>query len=45
MRAWIQGARRENSAGVLDGTSRNPTKRNDVDMLDCTDAAGANNPG
>ena len=31
-RAWIQGARREDSAGVLDSTSRNPTERNAVDM-------------
>ena len=38
-RAWIQGAsgasqpaRREDPAGVLDSTSRNPTERNAVDM-------------
>jgi len=31
-RAWIQGARWSDSAGVLDGTSRNPTGRNAVDM-------------
>jgi hypothetical protein len=31
-RAWIQGARREVSAGVLDSTSRKPTERNAVDI-------------
>jgi len=37
-RAWIQGARREDSAGVLDSTSRNPTERNAVDMPVCAAA-------
>ncbi len=37
-RAWIQGARREDSAGVLDSTSRNPTERNAVDMPGCAAA-------
>jgi len=37
--AWIQGARWEDSAGVLDSTSRNPTKRNAVDMPGCDAAA------
>ena len=31
-RAWLQGARREDSAGVLDSTSRSPTERNAGDM-------------
>ena len=31
-RAWMQGARREDSAGVLDSTSRSPTERNAADM-------------
>jgi hypothetical protein len=31
-RAWIQGARPEGAAGVLDSTSRRPTERNAIDM-------------
>jgi len=32
---WIQGARREDDAGVLDNTSRRPNQRNAVDMPHC----------
>ena len=35
----MQGARREDSAGVLDGTSRNPTERNAADVPVCAAAA------
>jgi len=30
--AWIQGARREGDAGILNDMSRSPNKRNAVDM-------------
>ena len=37
-RAWIQGARSEGAAGILDDMSRHPNKRNAVDMPDCAPA-------
>ena len=36
--AWIQGARREGDAGILDDMSSRPIRRNAVDMRLCADA-------
>jgi len=36
--AWIQGARSEGDAGILDNMSSRPNKRNAVDMHLCADA-------